>query len=182
MKVLAPGELGLREAAPDEVGSSHEENARLKAEAWSLASAMPAMATDGGLAIPALGPRWDSLLTHRFAGEEADDQTRLHRLLELMRPLEGEARSAGWVEALAIAESGRVVASWNVEGATGRIAECPGGPEVPGFWVFSVWYFPEPGKTYNQLDESELEGLNDHWIQLRSLVQGYFRSGAPAGS
>ena len=174
--MVSPGDLGLLEEVPAEVGSSHEENARLKAEAWSSTASLPAIATDGGLVIPALGPSWDSLLTHRFAGEVAADQTRIQRFLELIRPFHGEEREASWVEALAIAESGRSVGSWKVNGATGLIAEeSSGGPLAPGFWVFSLWHFPEQGKTYNELDESELESLNDHWIQLRSLVQAYYR-------
>jgi hypothetical protein len=56
------------------------------------------------------------------------------------------------------------------------MADGPGdSPQVPGFWVFSVWYFPQLGKTYNQLSPEELASLDDHWTQLRELVQHFFR-------
>jgi len=97
-----------------------------------------------------------------------------------MQPYKGDERKASWVEALAIAEGGCTLASWEVEGANGILLEQPGrGPRVTGFWVFSLWYFPHLGKTYNELDEQELEGLNDHWSQLKALVQDFFQQPSP---
>jgi hypothetical protein len=46
---------------------------------------------------------------------------------------------------------------------------------VPGFWVFSVWRFPQLGKTYNQLSPQEKEALDDHWTRLRQLVLDFFK-------
>ena len=176
LTLSTPGELGLAERTPAEEGHAHEENAQLKAADWSRLASMPAIASDGGLVIPALGQRWESLHTHRFAGAEADDQTRLERLLRVMEPYKGDERGASWVEALAVAQEGEILASWQVEGAMGVLLEDVGnGLVVPGFWVFSVWSFPQVGRTYNQLDEGELERLNDHWSQLQPLVHRYFR-------
>lgn len=173
-----PEVLGLDHREPEEVGDTHEENARLKAQHWSRAGHMMAISSDGGLTIPALGRRWDSLLTRRFAGDEVDDGSRQESLLRLMKPFTGEERRASWVEALAIAEKGRTLASWQVEGASGLLLERPGaGPMVPGFWVFGLWYFPGLSKTYNELTEGELEHIGDHWTQLRSLVQRFFSGG-----
>ena len=173
---VTPAELGLGDITPEEEGSSHEEIARLKARSWSQAAAMPAISSDGGLVIPALGQAWESLLTHRFAGEEADDAARLDRLLDLMSPYSGEDRKASWVEALAIADADTILSSWEVKGPTGLLLEdVVPGLTVPGFWVFSIWHFPHLGKTYDQLDEEELEGINDHWGQLKPLVQGFLR-------
>ena len=173
-----PDELGLSGKDPEEDGSSHEENAILKAQGWSRAVAMPTIASDGGLVIPALGERWESLFTHRFAGVEADDDARRERLLQLMQGYRGEERKASWVEAVAIAQDGRTLACWQVEGATGLLLDGPGaGPAVPGFWAFSVWYFSHLGKTYNELDEQELRRLDDHWSQLKPLVQRFFHEG-----
>jgi XTP/dITP diphosphohydrolase len=178
LNITTPGEPGVVADAPDEQGATHEENARLKAEVWSRTRGTLAISSDGGLVVPALGRRWESLLTRRFAGEEADDEARLECLLRLMRPYRGQEREASWVEALAIARDGRTLASWEVEGATGLLLdEIGSSPVVPGFWVFSIWYFPELGKTYNALDEHELERLNDHWSQLKSLVRQFFQVG-----
>ncbi|MCH8225169.1 MAG: hypothetical protein IIC97_04790 [Chloroflexi bacterium] len=173
---MTPAQLGL-EVASDEEGETHESIARTKAELWSQAGSMLAIASDGGLVLPALGSRWESRYTHRFAGPAADDAERLARLLELMQPFQGTEREASWREAVAIAYCGRILVSWELIGATGLIADSPGDQyETPGFWAFSVWYFPRFGKTYPQLTPEERESLDDHWTRLRQLVQRYFRS------
>ena len=187
---VTPRQMGL-EIDPQEEGETHLEVARDKAIQWSQASSTLAIASDGGLVLPALGDRWESLYTRRFAGEEpADGQTRVQRLLELMRPYHGADRQASWVEALAIAHRGRVLASWELNGATGVIAQdapeslpdsssqssSQSSTQSSGFWVFSVWEFPQFGKRYDQLSTAQREALDDHWLNLRGLVQRYFRS------
>ena len=172
---VTPGEIGVS-AAPDEDGDTHEAIARDKAAQWSKSSSMLVMASDGGLVIPALGPRWESRYTRRFAGPAADNDERLARLLELMRPYGGEERRASWVEALALADSGRVLASWEISGGAGYLDnEPPAGP-LPEFWVFSVWRFPQFGATYNQLTSAQRDSIDDHWGRLRRMVRRYFRS------
>lgn len=175
---VTPGQMGL-EINPEEEGKTHLEVARDKAIQWSQAGSTLVIATDGGLVLPALGDRWESLYTRRFAGDEpADGQTRVHRLLELMRPYQGADRQASWVEALAIAHRGRVLAAWELGGATGIIAQdAPETlPEGSGFWVFSIWEFPRFGKRYSELSPAQLEGLDDHWVKLKGLVKRYFNS------
>ena len=171
---LTPTRLGLT-AAPPETGDTHLAIASAKARDWSRAGAMLAVASDGGLRIPALGTGWDSRYTHRFAGPDAGDAQRLERLLELMRPFRGEDRLATWVEALAVADNGRLLVSWELQGATGVIANHASAPlRTSGFWAFSVWLFPKFDKTYDQLSPEELEATGDHWVRLRRLVQGFF--------
>ena len=171
---VTPAELGLS-ADPDETGETHEAIALEKAQEWSRLAGMLAIASDGGLVVPALGHNWESRYTHRFAGPAADDDERRRRLLELMQPFTGPEREASWVEALAVADSGRPLKSWELKGGNGRIAETPEpGPLAPGFWVFTLWYFPKLGKYYNQLTGGEKEALGDHWATLRKLVRQYF--------
>jgi len=171
---VSPQDIGL-DSNPDETAPSHEEVARDKAAQWSLDSGLLTIASDGGLVIPSLGSKWESLFTHRFAGPSATDNNRADELLKLMSPYENEARSASWVEALAIADKGQVLKSWSLEGATGLIADQTRGNLTDrGFWVFSMWYFPKYQRTYDDLTESERLDLNDHWLQLKNLVREYF--------
>ena len=178
-------------AAPDwvsqmpavvEEGTTHQENAERKARMWSRWSGgMMTIATDGGLAIPALGERWEALRTGRFAGEGATDLERLDALLEMMRPHAGEERAAYWLEAMAVAEKGRILQSWSVQSQPGLLAtEYDSAAIKPGFWAFSLWYLPELGKSYNQLSGQELERLDDHWGRLRGLVRELITPSGPA--
>ncbi len=169
-----PYQMGLAEAT-DERGDTHQDIANAKALDWSRSGSMLAIASDGGLVLPALGDAWESRYTHRFAGPDATNAQRLQGLLELMRPFQGEQRSATWVEAVALADRGKLLASWELIGATGVIADKPStAPDTCGFWAFSVWYFPALSKTYDQLSQEQREGLDDHWAQLRAKVQEFF--------
>ena len=163
-------------AMPEEVGVTHQAIARTKATEWSRAGSSLAIASDGGLLLPVLGSTWESRHTHRFAGPNADNAQRLERLLDLMQPYHGDQREASWVEAVAIADQERLLASWEFQGATGRISDgAIMSSQDSEFWVFSVWYFPQFGKTYDQLSVEERERLGDHWVRLRQVVQAFFR-------
>ena len=171
---VTPAELGLA-ADPEETADTHEAIAVEKAVEWSRLAGMLAIASDGGLVVPSLGANWESQYTHRFAGPAADDGERRSRLLELLGNADGAAREASWVEALSIADSGRLLKSWELTGSSGVIArEAEPGPHAPGFWVFPLWYFPSLGKYYNRLSEAEKEALGDHWARLKQLVREYF--------
>ena len=171
---VSPVDIDLN-ADPDETGDTHEAIAIEKAVEWSRLSGMLAIATDGGLVVPALGPNWESRYTHRFAGLAADDDERRSRLLELLSPLTSAAREASWVEALAVADRGRPLKSWELRGGSGFITETEAvGPHPQGFWVFPLWYFPAVGKYYNELTAAEKETLGDHWTTLKGLVRSYF--------
>ncbi len=172
---VTPSEARLQ-GPTEELGDTHEAIARDKAMRWSTMSAMLTIASDGGLVIPALGRRWESRYTRRFAGPAADNDERLYRLLELMRSYSGEDRRAFWVEALALAHNGRVLVSWELTGGVGYLDERPPDEPLPEFWVFSVWRFPQFGATYNELTAVQRDSLGDHWERLRRLVHRYFQS------
>ena len=173
---VTPAELGLS-ADPDETADTHQAIAIEKSVEWSRLAGMLAIATDGGLVVPSLGANWESRYTHRFAGPAADDEERRSRLLELLGNADGAEREASWVEALAIADSGTPLKSWELKGGSGVIArEAEPGSHAPGFWVFPLWYFPDLGKYYNQLSDADKVALGDHWVMLRRLVREYFAS------
>ena len=172
---VTPAESGIS-ASPQEDGDTHEAIAREKAVKWSEAGSMLAIASDGGLVIPALGPAWESRHTHRFAGPAVNDSQRVDRLPKLMEPFTGTDRSASWAEAVAIAHNGRPLASWELLGAHGEIAQARKSGPVPEFWAFTVWTFPRFGKTFDELTSGERECLNDHWTRLGHLVRRFFQS------
>lgn len=170
---VTPSELGL-DADPAESGDTHQAIAESKAMEWSKAAGMLAVASDGGLDIPALGPRWQSRYTRRFAGASATNEQRADRLLELLRPCRGEQRRAVWIEALALADAGRLLESWEVRGASGVVAESrdPARP-LPEFWVFALWRIPQFNAAYSDLTPAQLASVNDHWGRLRAAIINY---------
>ena len=162
---------------PEESGSDHREVAETKAKAWSEVAGGLAIASDGGLVIPALGERWDSLTTRRSAGEDATDEDRVRNLLRLMEPYDGEDRQALWQEAVVLADQGEVVAAWEVKGPIGLIQRAPSTTRIDGFWAASLWHFPEVGKVYTELSADELRQVGDPWTRLTDAIRGWLHDG-----
>ena len=167
---------------PEESGHTHREIAESKALAWSRIGGCLAIASDGGIDIPALGPNWDSLLTRRAAGDDATDKDRITHLLSLMEHLQThEERSATWQEALTIAKPDGIVQTWEISGPTGVVRREPSQERIEGFWLASLWFFPEMGKTYTELTSDELHAIGDPWLNLKSHIQSWLSHGGYEG-
>lgn len=156
-----------------EDGDSHQAIAEQKAVAWSAAFGGVALASDGGLMVPALGSSWVSLTTRRASGEEAGDAERAGHLLDLMRPYNSLDRTVTWVEALALADRGNLVESFQSEGLKGLLAEDyqPAPDRVPGFWVDGLWLHPTNGKRHWELGRGERAAVGDPWEALAPLIR-----------
>lgn len=171
LQFVTPAQLPSRPGLREE-GRSHRANAVRKATAWSLAFGGTAIASDGGLVVPALGARWRSLHTQRFAGSERSDAERATALLDLVGPLAGQQRRAYWREVVAIAEAGRLLRTFQVRGGEGVIASTFARKDIrDGFWVGALLHFPSVGKPYARLTPEELRRVGDHWAALRSRVR-----------
>ena len=156
----------------DETGDSHIANAVRKAVAWSRAYAVAALASDGGLAIPALGDGWRSLLTRRATGGNVSDEEHAARLLRRMQGLQGTRREAYWTEAVAVARDGALIQAWEAVGLRGLIAEDyrppPAGPG--GFWARGLWTTHD-GRRHWELSLAGLAEADDPWSRLAGPVR-----------
>ncbi len=167
---------------PEETGGTHREIAESKALAWARIGKCLAIASDGGIDIPALGPNWDSLLTRRAAGLDATDEGHIEHLLALMAHLETDGdREATWREALAIASPSGIVQTWEVTGPTGVIRREASAKRIEGFWLAGLWYIPALGKTYTELSIEELRPARDPWLRLAADVQAWLAGGGYEG-
>ena len=163
-------------ASPPEVeedASSHLGNAIRKAVAWSRAHPAVALASDGGLGIPALGDDWSSLVTRRGTGGDVSDEEHATRLLRRMRDLEGDGRAAHWTEAVALARGGGLLGAWEASGLRGRIADAYDLPANSGrgFWVSGLWVSSLSGKRHWELSEDDLAAEEEPWLALTPLVR-----------
>lgn len=145
------------ETAPDLAG-----NAALKALAYSAEGL--AIASDGGLEAPALAGAWDPLRTGR------QGQSRLRQLAAGLAD-----RRVRWGEAAAVAEHGRLLASWQACGTEGLLAPEPW-PRPRDLWVWDIFLFPQAGKVWSELSPPERERLDLTWSRLKAEVQAFFRA------
>ena len=136
------------------------DNAAIKALAYSAGGL--AIASDGGLDVPALGASWQAARTRR------QGQAGLRRLTAGL-----EDRRVRWIEAVAVAEHGRLLASWTGSGTQGVLVEEPW-PEPANFWVWDIFLFPELDKTWAQLSPAQREAVDVTWMALKAHVQAFF--------
>ena len=134
----------------EESGSTFAENARMKALAYSRLTSLPILADDSGLEVTALGGR-PGIYSARFAGPGASDSDRIHKLLTELEQFPGK-RDARFVCALALAKEGVMLLESQGE-CRGTIAREPRGAN--GFGYDPVFYFPELGRTYAELNDEE---------------------------
>lgn len=131
----------------EETGITFAENAELKARAYARASGMLTLADDSGLEIDALGGA-PGVQSARYLGRETSYEERFRRILQQLKGLPMEQRTARFRCAIALAEppgNTRLV-----EGVIeGVIADSPRGKN--GFGYDPIFYLPELGKTFAEL-------------------------------
>ncbi len=146
LKLLILNDLGS-EMEVEETGTTFAENAELKARAYAQASGMLTLADDSGLEIDALGGA-PGVQSARYLGRGTSYEERFRVILEQMKGLPMERRTARFRCAIALAEPTgytRVV-DGVIEGV---IADSPRGEN--GFGYDPIFYVPELGKTLAEL-------------------------------
>jgi XTP/dITP diphosphohydrolase len=146
LELTSPAEEAL-DIEVDETGGSFAENASLKATAYAKASGLLTLADDSGLEVDALSGE-PGIRSARYAGRGASDEERYRLLLEKLRGVPWEKRTARFRCVIAVATpEGQI---HTAEGACeGIIAFEPKGEH--GFGYDPVFYFQEYGKTMAEL-------------------------------
>ena len=135
----------------DETGESFEENARLKATTLAKESGLLTLADDSGLEVDALGGE-PGVLSHRYAGEDVSDADRYLFLLEKLKDIPEEKRTAKFRCVIALATPDGTIELCSGE-CRGVITMSPKGEQ--GFGYDPVFYLPELGKTMAELSTKE---------------------------
>ncbi len=135
------------DAEVSEEGATLEENARIKSIAYAEISRLLTMADDSGLEVDALGGE-PGPLSRRYAGDSASDKERIEYLLEKLRGVPWERRSARFRCVIALASAQGKVDLYQGE-CQGLIGIEPQGEE--GFGYDPIFYLPERGKMMAEL-------------------------------
>jgi XTP/dITP diphosphohydrolase len=174
-EIVSPADIGLS-LDVDETGASYAENARIKAEAFSRAAGLAALADDSGLEVDALegepGP-----LHHRRGWDGADANDTCRILLEAMKDVPPERRTGRYRAVLVLyLPDGRTVQTEGVE--EGTITDAPRG--AGGFGYDPVFYLPELGQTVAELSVAEKNRVSHRGLatiemrdRLRELAAVY---------
>jgi XTP/dITP diphosphohydrolase len=164
-QLTTPARQGLAMEV-DESGDSFEENARMKALAFSRASGLLTLADDSGLEVDALGGA-PGVRSARYAGPGATDADRYRKLLEALAQVPAGKRTARFRCVIALAQPDGAVqtASGTCEGEIGFAAR-----GVHGFGYDPVFLVQGGGgKTMAELDPAEKNRISHRARALRAV-------------
>jgi XTP/dITP diphosphohydrolase len=160
-----------------EDGTTFEQNARKKAEAYSLA--VPGelvLADDSGLEIDALGGA-PGVHSARYATDEphaaecnTEDEANNARVLRELQGVPEQKRTARFVCVLVVARDGRTLRTF-CGAAEGIILDAPRGNN--GFGYDPMFYFPQIGKTFAQLSAEEKARYSHRGAAFREFLAWY---------
>ena len=153
-----------------EDGQSFEENALKKARTLAEWSGYRTLADDSGLEVDALGGR-PGILSARFSGIEGDDAANNSKLLEEMRDVSEEKRTARFVCVLALcaptSEGGTQCTSrGSCEGLIGFAAKGKN-----GFGYDPLFFFLPLNKTFGEIDQQTKTTVSHRGKALKELVK-----------
>jgi XTP/dITP diphosphohydrolase len=149
-------QVGINQAAPEDY-STFEQNARSKAEFYSALSGLITLADDSGLEVDTLNGE-PGVRSSRYAGEDATDAERVNFLLNKLRQIPLEKRTARFRCVIAVAIPGGKTVTFEGK-CEGQIALKPAGEN--GFGYDPVFYLPEYLKTIAEIP-SELKNKLSH--------------------
>ncbi len=167
IELVLQADLGVQ-IDVDETGTTFEENSELKARAVMEATGLPALADDSGLCVDVLdgGP---GIYSARYGAPACKtDWDRLMHLLENMRQIRSEERTARFVCVMTLAyPDGRTLVARGT--CEGMIATEPSGED--GFGYDPVFYLPAYGCTFAQMGKEKKNAISHRANALNRLCQ-----------
>jgi XTP/dITP diphosphohydrolase len=157
-----------------EDGITFEENARKKAESYSLsAPGELVLADDSGLEIDALGGA-PGVHSARYATDQphladcnTDDQANNARVLRELKGISDPKRTARFICVLAVARDGHNIKTFRGT-AEGVILHAPRGEN--GFGYDPLFCFPQIGKTFAELSAVEKAQYSHRGAAFRAFL------------
>lgn len=147
----------------EENGKTFAENAAIKAQAYGKKSGLLTLADDSGLEIQALGGD-PGVKSARFA--QGNDQKRINKVLQLMRTVPDEKRSARFVACVAIFNPDNSQTRIFKGKTEGKILRRPEG--LGGFGYDPIFYSTEINKSFGQ---ASIKRKNQVSHRARALIK-----------
>lgn len=157
-------ELGICSNFPEETGSTFKENAKIKAEHAYKLTGLPSVADDSGLEVDALGGA-PGIFSARYAGEYADDNVRIEKLLNELKDISTEKRTARFVCAICciLSEEEKI---FSVGKCSGLIAVERKGNS--GFGYDSIFVYKN-GETFSEMSPDMKNVISHRGAAIRDL-------------
>ena len=167
LEIVAQRALGVDDVP--ETGTTFVENALIKARHASAVTGLPALADDSGLIVDALGGA-PGLYSARYAGTPTDDAANNAKLLEALRDVPEDRRTARFYAVIVVLRHADDPQPLIAEGAwEGRILGSPRGHH--GFGYNPVFLDPEHGLTAAEMAPELKNRLSHRARALQALRQ-----------
>ena len=177
LDIVSPADIGIVDDIA-ETGATLEENALLKATAYSEMSGLLTLADDSGLEVDALGGE-PGVMSSRYAGEGKSDSERIAFLLGKLNNIGGDRWPARFRCAIAVkTPGGRADLYTGV--CAGRIVRTARGSN--GFGYDPVFFLPEMGRTMAELTQEEKDRVSHRGKAARKASEALRRLTAQDGS
>lgn len=163
--IITLSEAGLDNFEIIEDGNTFEENAAKKAVAVFNETGLPTIADDSGLCVDYLDGM-PGVYTARFAGENASDSENIDKLLDELKNVPYEKRTAHFVCVIAFVEKTDNIKYFRGE-CSGYILDEQRGSN--GFGYDPVFYYPDLELTLAQLPESEKNKISHRSQALKKF-------------
>lgn len=151
----------------EENGTTFEANALIKARAIVKEANAIVLADDSGLEIDFLD-KAPGVLSARYMGEDTPYEVKNAHILELLKDVEGKARSARFVCAIAaVFPDGREFTTYAT--IEGEIAHKSAGEN--GFGYDPIFFVPEFGKTTAELSSDEKNKISHRGKALTMMKE-----------
>lgn len=162
----------------EEDGKTLLQNAEKKAREISQHADWYVLTSDAGVDIPGLKEKWEMTKPQRIVGHDRHDLEKLETLIGMMKGLKGDERFCQFHFALALAHNGEIIWSEEVPGESGVIVEdYPKGPIAEHTWMARAWFYPELGRTDEELSpEERAEIRQQHQSAMKQDLQNKIRS------
>lgn len=153
----------------EEYGTTFEQNAKLKAHELADFSGIVTIADDSGLMVDALNGA-PGVRSARFAGEEHNDRKNNAKLLVELGGVPLEKRTAKFNTTIVASMPGKFDCDLVVSGqCTGQILIAPQGED--GFGYDPLFYVPEKGKTFAEMNVDEKNSLSHRGRAIKQLLK-----------
>lgn len=168
MEILSLNDVSIQ-CQVDEIGTTLEQNATLKAVQYAKLSGLLTIADDSGLEVDALDGA-PGVFSSRLAGDDATDADRIAFLLRKLHNVSENNRTARFRSVVAIAwpsdDTDILIYTGTCEG---RIIDTPRG--CFGFGYDPIFLITEMGKTMAELPPDEKNKISHRAVAVRRALQ-----------
>jgi XTP/dITP diphosphohydrolase len=166
VEVIAQSEFGVDDA--DETGTTFAENSLIKAQHAAIATGLPAIADDSGLAVDVLNGA-PGVYSARYSGPDATDDKNIDKLLDALQDTAPSSRGAAFHCVATFVMPGQhepLIAEgvWRGSILTSRLGD-------GGFGYDPVFLDPESGKSAAELTAEQKNARSHRGKALRQLVE-----------